>query len=124
MVKLSRGGEQGPREGPLARKLRLTGDLSHPERFKLLLGLLVEKRSDEEIHEVYRHAHNYDRGRTQFFIDHARSNYQSHLRPPATTPGLGGSSADANPDELSPSTQGRFIKLPGGVGSDIDLHPL
>lgn len=56
-------------------QLRETGELPHIERFKLLMYLLRQGRTDADIHAVFCMAKNYAANKTQYAVDHARRTY-------------------------------------------------
>lgn len=64
----------------LTEELRNSGDLGHVDRFKLLMRLLRDGASDDDVHEVFRHAHNYDFSKTAYYIKHARKTYDTSAR--------------------------------------------
>lgn len=71
---LSRRSRRGTwREG--LERIRRGENLSHPDRFRLLMSLLRAGWDDEAIQEAYSHAPNYDRKVTQGHINHARRRY-------------------------------------------------
>ncbi len=125
MARLTRG-VPGARnaEGPLARRLRETGTLEHKDRLRLLLGLLVEGKTDEQIHAVYRHASNYNEAITQKMVEHARRSYGASLAksPRRSTPHANGESSreQSGDDGQASVSTGSHIYLPGGINSHAD----
>lgn len=53
------------------------GTLPHKDRFVLLMSMLRSGCTDEEVHEVFSKAENYDHEKTQYFIRHARKTYDT-----------------------------------------------
>jgi ppGpp synthetase/RelA/SpoT-type nucleotidyltranferase len=58
----------------LIDKARQGYNLEHSERFAILLEMINNGYTDEQIHEVFKTIPDYNEKKTQYFIDHARKN--------------------------------------------------